>query len=134
MRSLKRELRTADVCDFIFSNPESFKLEDEIKEVPQEVMTEDFLIKVFFNYVNVYGTYMPGKDNRPTIPDECMTLPVLVAFVLGNRRYTRMSSVVWYGNAPRVFTPVKLIEEKSNIDLMADCVEQQIDALKLDER
>lgn len=36
-------------CDFVFANPDTFKLETEIKFVPPECMTADILVKLILD-------------------------------------------------------------------------------------
>lgn len=67
---LKREMRTKKICDYVFSNPHTFKLETEIKHVPVDVLSEERLIKLI----------LTSPNNIKLLDKELITTPIMVAF------------------------------------------------------
>ena len=85
LASIKRVLRSQRVVDLIFSRPDIFKLESEIKHVPEECLTESILVK----YILSYPKYFESLN------ESLQTLPVMIAFEFSKRRYERMFKWMW---------------------------------------
>ena len=82
---LKRDARTQKICDFVFSNPDTFKLETEIKHVPMNCLTEEILIKLV----------LANPENINLLSEEMITVPVMVAFEFSKRRAEHLSHREW---------------------------------------
>ena len=96
LKSLKKEFRSARICELIFSNNLIFRLNEEIPYVPLDIMSENTLIKWIYNYPElICPVNQFGNKKDVYIPEEKQTLPVCVAFELGKRRYEKLSALQW---------------------------------------
>lgn len=95
LASIKKSARTQRIIDLIFSNPDTFKLENEIKNVPSELLTNEILIK-----------FVLAKPKHISLLDESvLRTPVLVAFEFAKRRYEHFSRMLWNKYAESLKTP-----------------------------
>ena len=119
LRSIPKKLRTSRVCNIVFSNPDKFNLEKEIEFVPQEIMTEDFLMKSVLFWPELLSP--DDKTNTKHIPRERLTLPVYVAFELGKRSRERKSRIGYKLDYPEF----EMENYKRIICEAADSIEEQ---------
>lgn len=135
LSSIKKKFRSSRVCQIIFSNPDMFNIEEEHKYVPIELMSEEFLIKMVYDYPKLLSSRDESGfrtiTRTITIPEEKQTLPVLVAFELGKRCYERLSSKVWGADGEKIPYTNKTLEFRGNITDIADRVEERIGANNL---
>lgn len=94
LASIKKSSRTKRIVDLIFSRPDVFKLENEIKHVPEELLTEELLIKFVLSNPKHIGV----------LDEKVIKTSTLVAFEFAKRRYERFSSLAWgvYGEKLKV--------------------------------
>lgn len=92
LQSIKKILRSQRLIDLIFSRPDIFMLESEIKHVPEECLTENVLVK----YV------LSNPKNFETLDESLQKLPVLVAFEFSKRRYELISKYHWGSCAEKI--------------------------------
>lgn len=85
LATIKKVLRTQKIVDLIFSRPDIFKLDSEIKHVPIENLTDEVLVR--------YVLAIPWEF--PSIDESLVTLPVMVAFAFAKRRYEEISAYEW---------------------------------------
>ena len=107
---LKRDARTQKICDLVFSNPDVFKLETEIKHVPMNCLTEEILIKLV----------LAKTENINLLSEDMMTVPVMVAFEFSKRRSEHFSHLEWGKYAVKFKYPQKLHEVRDSIDSLCD--------------
>ena len=102
LSTIKRSLRTKEVVDLIFSRPDVFNLSAEIKHVPEELLTDELLMRFVLN----------NAKNFYELDEQHQTLPVMLAFEMSKRLYERGSCVVWGRWGERLPYPQNLIECK----------------------
>lgn len=95
LSSVKKDFRSARICQIIFSNPDMFNFEEEIKYVPIDLMSEEFLIQMVYDNPKLICSRDEKGPRTVVIPEEKQTLPVLIAFELGKRRYEKYSAMQW---------------------------------------
>lgn len=126
LSSVKMEFRSSRICEIVFSNPNVFKFEEEIKYIPMELMSEEFLIQIVYDEPQLLcSKYEQGKQTV-TIPKEKLTLPVLVAFELGKRRYEKFSAMKFGKDGKKIPYTEKILEYRKTITDTADKVEEKI--------
>lgn len=126
LKSLKKEFRSARICELIFSNRIIFDLNKEIPYVPLDIMTEDTLIKLIYDFP---GLICPvdrmDRIKKIYIPEEKLTLPVCVAFELGKRRYEKLSALQWDGVYGEKYPyPEKALKYRNTLVSIADEIEE----------
>lgn len=94
LATIKKSGRTKRIVDLIFSRPDVFKLENEIKQVPEELLTEELLIKFILS----------NPKHISALDENVIKTSTLVAFEFAKRRYERFSSITWgvYGEKIKV--------------------------------
>ncbi len=110
LASLKREARTKNICDLVFSNPETFKFSSEIKHVPMNNLTEEILIKFV----------LADPENIKLLSDDMISIPVMVAFEFARRRFEHLSSLEWGEYAVRFKIPPKIYDVRDSIVNLCD--------------
>ena len=85
LASIKKVLRSQAVVDLIFSRPDIFHLEEEIKHVPAEKLTENNIIKLVLANPKFFSL----------LEEDLQTVPVMVAFEFSKRRYEYISFLNW---------------------------------------
>ena len=126
LRSVKTEFRSPRICRIVFSNPDIFNFEEEIKYIPMELMSEDFLIQMVYDKPKLLCSMDERGPRMVTIPEEKQTLPVLVAFELGKRIYEKVSAMEWGIYGEKIPYTGKMIEFRKTITDIADSVEERI--------
>lgn len=132
LRSLKKEFRSQRICQLIFSNFDIFNLEEELQNMPTELMTEDFLMRILYDNPRLiyYGYQRPlgsvTKEIKEAITEEIQTLPVLVAFELGKRRFEKYSAMEWGQYGEKIPYTRKALKFRRTILEIADKVEDKI--------
>ncbi len=117
LSTIKRIYRTKEVIDLIFSHPNVFNLSAEIKHVPEELLTDELLMRfVLTNAKNFYE-----------IDEQHQTLPVLLAFEMAKRLYERGSFVVWGRWGEKLHYPENLIECKKFLVETCNEIERAIE-------
>lgn len=91
LSSLKTDFRSLRICQIVFSKPDIFNFEEEIKYIPKELMSEKFLIQMVYDMPKLLCSRDERGPRTVSIPEEKQTLPVLVAFELGKRIYEKFS-------------------------------------------
>lgn len=95
LATIKKSKRTKRIVDLIFSRPDVFKLENEIRNVPEELLTDEILIR-----------FVLARPKEISLLDErVLSTPVLVAFEFAKRRYEHFSSRAWGEWSERIKTP-----------------------------
>lgn len=126
LSSVKTDFRSPRICQIVFSNPDIFNFEEEIKYIPMELMSEEFLIQMVYDKPKL----LCSKDERGyrivSIPEEKQTLPVLVAFELGKRVYEKFSAMQWGHWGEKIPYTDKSLEFRKTITDIADKVEEKI--------
>ena len=126
LSSVKTEFRSPRICRIVFSSPDIFNLEEEIKYIPMELMSEDFLIQIVYDKPRLLCSKDEQGPRIVTIPEEKQTLPVLVAFELGKRIYERASAIQWGSYGEKLSYTEKMLEFRKTITDIADSVEERI--------
>lgn len=126
LSSIKREFRSPRICGIIFSNPDVFKLEEEIKYMPLEMVSEEVLIQMVYDNPKILCSKDDNGPRLVPISEEKQTLPVLVAFELGKRRDEKYSAMQWGKYGEKIPYTGKTLEYRSTIVALADTVEEQI--------
>lgn len=126
LKSLKTQFRSARICEIIFSNDRIFDLNKEIPYVPLDIMTEDTIIKLIYDFP---GLICPvdrlDRIKDVYIPEEKLTLPVCVAFELGKRRYEKISALQWGGlSGVKYPYPEKALKYRNTLIAIADEIEE----------
>ena len=112
LQSIKKEQRTKRIVDLVFSHPSVFNFEVEFNHVPEELKTEELLMK----YVLGHPYFMKN------LTEEKSTLPVMVAFEICKRRYERISAMWWGSSRERIPYYGKTQECRKQIQEIADNV------------
>ena len=126
LSSVKTEFRSSRICQIIFSNPDMFNFEEEIKYVPMDLMSEEFLIQMVYDKPKLICSRDEKGSRTVSIPSEKQTLPVLVAFELGKRRYEKYSAMQWGQWGEKIPYTDKTLEFRKTITDIADRVEDKI--------
>ena len=126
LSSVKKEFRSARICQIIFSNPNMFNFEEEIKYVPIELMSEEFLIQMVYDKPKLICSRDEQRTRTVAIPEEKQTLPVLVAFELGKRIYEKYSAMQWGQWGEKIPYTDRTLEFRQTITDIADRVEDKI--------
>lgn len=126
LSSIKIDFRSPRICKVVFSNPEIFNFDEEIKYIPMELMSEDFLIQMVYDRPKLLCSRDEHGPRIVSIPEEKQTLPVLVAFELGKRRYEKVSAIQWGPDGEKIPYAGKMIEFRKTITDIADRVEEII--------
>ena len=91
-----------------------------------ELMSEDFLIQMVYDTPKLLCSKDEKGPRIVTIPEEKQTLPVLVAFELGKRRYEKISAIQWGPYGEKIPYTGKMLEFRETITDIADSVEEKI--------
>lgn len=126
LSSVKKDFRSPRICQIVFSNPFRFNFEEELKYVPTELMTEDFLIPIVYDKPHLLCSRDEKVTRTISIPEEKQTLPVLVAFELGKRMYEKYSAMQWGKWGEKIPYTDKTLEFRKTITDIADRVEDKI--------
>lgn len=126
LSSVKRDFRSPRICQIVFSNPDIFNFEEEIKYLPMEFMSEDFLIQMIYDNPKLLCSRDELGSRIVPIPEEKQTLPILVAFELGKRTYERISAMQWGLYGEKIPYTEKTLEFRKTITDLADKVEERI--------
>lgn len=130
LSSVKMDFRSPRICQIVFSNPYIFNFEEEIKYVPMELMSEEFLIQMVYDNPKLLCSRGERGPRTITIPEEKQTIPVLVAFELGKRAYEKYSAMQWGPYGEKIPYTEKALEFRKAItdvaDRVADRVEERI--------
>ena len=126
LSSVKTEFRSPRICQIIFSNPDMFNFEEEIKYVPMDLMSEEFLIQMVYDRPKLICSRDEKGSRTVSIPKEKQTLPVLVAFELGKRIYEKYSAMQWGRWGEKIPYTDKTLEFRQTITYIADRVEDKI--------
>lgn len=126
LSSVKTKFRSPRICRIVFSNPDIFNFEEEIKYMPMELMSEDFLIQMVYDKPKLLCSMDEQGPRIVTIPEEKQTLPVLVAFELGKRIYEKISAMQWGLYGEKIPYTGKTLEFRKTITDIADSVEERI--------
>lgn len=126
LSSVKTEFRSPRICKIVFSDPDIFNMEEEIKYIPMELMSEEFLIKMVYDMPKLICSRDEKGSRTVSIPKERQTLPVLVAFELGKRRYEKFSAMQWGQWGEKIPYTDKTQEFRKTITDIADSVEDKI--------
>lgn len=138
--SIKTQFRTEEIFMIIFENQKYFNLQREFESLPEESMTENLLIPLIYDNPEFMNKIKKGKPERITmaddkqnlpiqqfwVPEDKQTLPVLVAFELGKRRYERFSAVEAGIYGDKIPYNRKAIKYTKTIRDLADKVEEII--------
>lgn len=118
---LKKESRTQKICDLVFENPDTFKLETEIKFVPRECMTTEILVKLV----------LAGPENIKLLNDEMITPPIMVAFEFSKRRTEYISAIIWSTSGQKFQYPQKVFEVRDSVSELCDELDLKYDDKEL---
>jgi len=126
LKSLKKEFRSARICEIIFSKDDIFDVNKEIPYVPLDIMTEEKLIKWIYEFPSlVCNVDTMDRKKEVYIPGEKLTLPVCVAFELGKRRYEKLSALQWGGLFGVKYPyPEKALKYRNTLITIADEIEE----------
>lgn len=126
LSSLKTDFRSLRICQIVFSKPDIFNLEEEIKYIPKELMSEEFLIQMVYDMPKLLCSRDERGPRTVSIPEEKQTLPVLVAFELGKRIYEKFSAMQWGQWGEKIPYTDRALEFRKTITDIADKVEDKI--------
>ena len=126
LSSLKKDFRSARICQIVFSNPWIFNFEEEIKYVPMELMSEEFLIQMVYDNPKLLCSRDERGPRTISIPEEKQTIPVLVAFELGKRAYEKYSAMNWGPYGEKIPYTGKTLDFRKTITDLADSAEERI--------
>lgn len=126
MSSVKTDFRSPRICQIVFSDPYIFNFEEEMKYMPSELMSEKFLIQMIYDYPKLLCSRDEKGPRTIIIPKEKQTLPVLVAFELGKRRYEKFSAMQWGRCGEKIPYTDRTLEFRKTITDIADRVEERI--------
>lgn len=117
LASIKKDQRTKEIVDLIFSNPNVFRLDRELEHVPAEYFTDDLLVKYILSNPRAFYT----------IPVEDQTTPVMLAFELAKRRAEYISGRMWGSSGIKYYYQGKIIEYRQSISDMTDQIIKGLD-------
>ena len=117
LMSIKKELRTPEIVELIFSRPDIFKLSAEYKHVPEESLTEDILMKFV----------LADPRNFALIDESRQTLPVMIAFEFAKRRMEYISARHWGSSGVHIGYSGKALEYRNDISDMCDRLKYKCD-------
>lgn len=126
LNSIKKDYRSLRICQMVFSHPDIFNLEEEIKYIPIDVMREEFLISIIYDNPKLLCSRDERGPRTVVIPEEKQTLPVLVAFELGKRIYEKYSAIQWGQYGEKLPYTGRSLEFRNTITDLADSVEDKI--------
>lgn len=126
LSSVKTDFRSPRICQIVFSNPDIFNFEEEIKYIPMELMSEEFLIQMVYDKPKLLCSRDERGSRTISIPEERQTLPVLIAFELGKRRYEKFSAMQWGQWGEKIPYTDRSLEFRKTITDIADKVEDKI--------
>ena len=126
LSSVKTGFRSSRICQIVFSNPDIFNFEEEIKYIPMELMSEEFIIQIVYDKPKLLCSRDEKGPRTISIPEEKQTLPVLVAFELGKRRYEKFSAMQWGQWGEKILYTDRALEFRKTITDIADKVEDKI--------
>lgn len=126
LSSIKRDFRSPRICGVVALSSDIFNLEEEIKHIPMEVMSEELLIQLVYDIPKLLCSRDERGPRTVTIPEEKQTLPVLVAFELGKRRYEKLSGMQWGPYGEKIPYTGKTLEFRKTITDLADNLEDKI--------
>lgn len=126
LSSVKTVFRSPRICQIVFSNPDIFNFEEEIKYMPIELMSEEFLIQMVYDKPKLLCSRDEKGPRTISIPEEKQSLPVLVAFELGKRRYEKFSVMQWGRWGEKIPYTDRALEFRKTIIDIADKVEDKI--------
>lgn len=126
LSTIKREFRSERICNIILSNPDLFNIYKEFVYIPIDVMSDDLLIPNIYYYPKLLCSKDEKGERIVSIPEEKQTLPVLVAFELGKRRYETRSGMMWGRDYERIPYTGKAFELRNTLANLADNVTEQI--------
>ena len=107
---LKKIERTQKVCDFVFANFNTFKVNTEIKFVPKECLTEEMLIKLV----------LVDPRNIELLDEELITTSVMTAFEFSKRRGEHLSAMIWHEYGLKFDYPKKIFAVRDSISALCD--------------
>lgn len=118
---LKKEARTQKICDLVFANPDTFKLETEIKFVPRECITTNILVKLV----------LAGPENIKLLNDDLISTDVMVAFEFSKRRTEYISALIWSTSGQKFQYPQKIFEVRDSVSELCDELDLKYDDKEL---
>lgn len=118
---LKKEARTQKICDLVFANPDTFKLETEIKFVSKECLTEEIMIKLV----------LASPENIKLLEDDVITPAVMVAFEFSKRRTEHISAIIWSTSEQKFQYPQKIFEVRDSVSELCDELDLKYDDKEL---
>lgn len=124
LSSVKKDFRSPRICKVVFSNPDIFNFEEELKYIPMELMSEEFLIQMVYDRPKLLCSRDEDGPREVTIPEKKQTLPVLIAYELGKRRYEKWSAMQWKQWGEKIPYTGKALEFRKTITDLADSVEE----------
>lgn len=110
LASIKKALRTPEIINLIFSRPDIFHLNTEIKHVPDEYLTDELLVKYILKYPKEFESLDEPKQ----------TLPVMVAYEFSKRRYEHISALQWGKWRERLPYTGKIVNYKDSVSNICD--------------
>ena len=122
LSSVKKDFRSPRICKVVFSNPDIFNFEEEIKYMPMELMSEEFIIQIVYDKPKLLCSRDERGSRTISIPEEKQTLPVLVAFELGKRRYEKFSAMQWGQWGEKIPYTDRSLEFRKTITDIADII------------
>ncbi len=100
LSTIKKDLRTKDVVELIFSRPDIFKLDVEFPFIPENCMDEEFVKKLLLG--NPTRINFMNEKNEYLIKDEYLTYPVLLAFYISKNIYEYKSRKIWGKSSEKI--------------------------------
>ena len=131
LKSVKKDFRSLRICKIIAEDPTLFNLAEEIKYMPMELLPEEFLIEMVYDTPKLLCSKDEKEPREVAIPEERQTLPVLVAFELGKRRYERNSARMWGKDGEKIPYPERVWKYRNTITDIAERIEEKIGIKKL---
>lgn len=117
LASLKKAERTPKVVDMVFSRPDIFRVQNEIKYVPRECMSDAVLVKFI----------LARPKELSSLCEEVISVPVLVAFEFAKRRFERLSALEWGSFRERITCPEIYMRYRDDVIALCDSLPSKFD-------
>lgn len=107
---IKKEARTRRICDLVFSRPDIFKLDTEIKYVPMDVLTTEMLIRLVLSW----------PKNISLLDDDLISTEIMVAYEFSKRRNEHIEAINWGSCGLKFEYPNKIHKVRDSISDLCD--------------
>ena len=132
LSTLKKEYRSFRICKIIFSNTDIFNILKESQYIEWDLIPEEDLIKLLYyapKLLKSNDIFHPNYKNN--IPNNKITLPILIAYELGKRRHENISATIFFGSGEEIGYPE--IFRKNDVRLIHNIADEVTKKIELNE-